>query len=141
MRAIPGVIIASVLKDGLYFTTGGQNGLKRLSERLMEVEERYADKQRGVVAQALDIARSYLPVLETAAATVAELDAFASLAHLATSAPGSYVRPTLRPPGEGDIDLKQARHPVMEFQDDVTFIANDYYMHREEGRFHIITGE
>jgi DNA mismatch repair protein MSH2 len=48
-----------------------------------------------------------------------------SLAHLATSAPTPYVRPTLVE-GKGDIVITGARHPVMEFQDGMSFIANDY---------------
>lgn len=48
-----------------------------------------------------------------------------SLAHAAASAPIPYVRPGITPSGHGDILLKDARHPCLEMQDDIAFIAND----------------
>jgi DNA mismatch repair protein MSH2 len=93
-----------------------------------------------VVAQAVEIARSYAPVLEAATAFISELDAFSSMAHLAVSAPGGYVCPTLTPAGSGDVRVIGGRHPVMEMQEGVTFIPNDYVMERDASRFQIVTG-
>ena len=42
--------------------------------------------------------------------------------------------------GEGDIILKGCRHPCVEVQDDVSFIANDVSLLRATERFLIITG-
>ena len=42
--------------------------------------------------------------------------------------------------GEGDIILKGCRHPCMEMQDDVSFIANDVSLLRGRESFQIITG-
>ena len=39
---------------------------------------------------------------------------------------------SLYPPGVGDIVLKGARHPCLEMQDDVAFIANDVNLIRGE---------
>jgi DNA mismatch repair protein MSH2 len=65
-----------------------------------------------------------------------------------------YVRPTMLPP-EQTISLQKARHPCLEKQDDVQFIANDVIMNRgtthanystthllpsDTSRFIIITG-
>jgi len=58
------------------------------------------------------------------------------------------VRPTILPlDQEGDggcIELKDSRHPCVEAQDTVNFIANDVHLSRksdeEHARFHIITG-
>ena len=47
------------------------------------------------------------------------------MAHTALVAPSQYVRPTIVA-GGGSIDLLAARHPVMEFQEAVSFISNDY---------------
>lgn len=42
--------------------------------------------------------------------------------------------------GTGDLLLKEARHPCLEVQDDVNFIANDVEMVKEKSEFLIITG-
>ena len=42
--------------------------------------------------------------------------------------------------GEGDIVLLGCRHPCMEVQDGVSFIANDVYLLRDRESFLIITG-
>jgi DNA mismatch repair protein MSH2 len=62
------------------------------------------------------------------------------LAHVAVNAPAGYVRPRLTPSGTGDVILKQARHPCLELQDGVGFIANDVIMKRDDSSFQIITG-
>lgn len=140
LRAIPGTVITQVLKDGIYFTTSGAKGLRTLSERLMEVEAEYEREARTVVTEAVAIARSYTPVLEGAAALLGELDALASMAHLAVAAPGAYVVPTMTAAGSGDIVVRGGRHPVMEMLEGSTFIPNDYVMRREASRFVIVTG-
>lgn len=112
-----------------------------LADRLKELEEQYAVKSREIIAEAVGIAASYVPVLEVAAAAVSELDAYASMAAAAVSAPGgAYVRPRLTSAGTGDIVIRGARHPLMEHQEGVSFVANDYVMRRATSRFQIITG-
>jgi DNA mismatch repair protein MSH2 len=44
---------------------------------------------------------------------------------VSTCAGTPFVRPRLLPQGSGRIALKAARHPCMEAQDGVAFIAND----------------
>ena len=119
------VAVCAVLKDGVYFTTEGSHGLKALGRRIKEAEAAYEEKQKALVANAVDVARSYTPVLEMAAALISELDAFNGLAQVATGAPVPYVRPEVVD-GNGGIELRGARHPVMEFQENMTFIPNDY---------------
>ena len=48
-----------------------------------------------------------------------------SLAEAASSSPLGYVRPCVSDKGTGDIVLTGARHPCLEKQDDMSFIAND----------------
>ena len=50
----------------------------------------------------------------------------ASLAHVAVNAPVPYVQPVLSAMGSGDIDIRAARHPCVELQDNTNFIPNDY---------------
>lgn len=42
--------------------------------------------------------------------------------------------------GEGDIVLRGARHPCLEMQDEMAFIANDVSLLRKKDSFQIITG-
>lgn len=140
VRNIPNVRVCQVLKDGLHFTTEGTNGLKGFGQRLKDAEGAYNDKQVELVRKAVEIAQSYTPVIEAVAATISELDAFNCLAHVASTAPSQYVRPTLHAAGTSDTVLTGARHPVMEFQEAVSFIPNDYHLNRKTGRFHVITG-
>jgi len=212
VRAVPHGSICQVLKDGIYFTTAR---LKALADKLLAVEREYAACQQEVLGEGMKIARSYLPVIEAASARVAEIDALASMATLAASAPGGYVRPRISddgwrpaklpasasaaaaaaaPPAEEAaagaaagagagadagadeeedeealepalvkrdrrrVRVVRARHPVAEFMEDMSFIANDYSMDcapaegaegaaadaadaaDAAGRFHIITG-
>jgi DNA mismatch repair protein MSH2 len=40
-------------------------------------------------------------------------------------APVPYIRPVMCDRGKGDIILEGARHPCLELQENITFIAND----------------
>jgi len=55
----------------------------------------------------------------------------------ATSNP--YVKPTILDEGSGLLELKQARHPILE-RLGVDFIPNDLKLDRKEENFKIITG-
>ena len=56
-------------------------------------------EQAEVLDKAVDVARSFLPVLEAAAAKISELDALSGMAWVAASAPGGYVRPKISDDG------------------------------------------
>ena len=100
-----------------------------------------------------------MPVFESLHKVISELDVFQSLADLAHNAADVYVRPLLRPLGEGNIILRDCRHPVLEVsatmayfilfkmtnllaqaQPDMQFVANDIELTRDQSQFVIITG-
>ena len=56
---------------------------------------------------------------------LAQLDCLLSFSVAAVSAPIPYVRPKMHPEGTGVLKLTDLRHPCLELQDDVTYIAND----------------
>lgn len=92
------------------------------------------------MSEVVNVAASYCPVLERLAGVLAHLDVIVSFAHVSIHAPTSYVRPKMHTRGTGNTILKEARHPCMEMQDDVSFITNDVTLERGKSEFLIITG-
>lgn len=72
---------------------------------------------------------------------IAKLDVLTSFALVAANAPTPYVKPTLQVAEAGVLKLKQARHPILEVQDNISFIPNDVSMDRNGITFYIITGK
>lgn len=127
----------STQKNGVYFTTNHLASLRRDHDQL---SQSYNRTQSSLVAEVVTVAASYVPVLESLAGIVSHLDVIVSFAHASVHAPTSYIRPTIHERGTGDTILKEARHPCMEAQDDITFITNDVELRRDSSRFLIITG-
>ena len=136
---IPGYREIKTVKAGVVFTT---NKLRGLNEELHELQDEYDEKAKQFLKQAVSCAVSYLPVIELATVVLSELDVFVSLGHSAAYAMGGeYCRPKMTALGKnGNIKLKQARHPCMEALDNMNFIPNDYELDRETSRFVIVTG-
>lgn len=127
----------STQKNGVYFTTSTLQSLRREHDQL---SSSYNRTQSSLVSEVVTVAASYTPVIESLASIIAHLDVIVSFAHLSVHAPTSYVRPKMYARGTGDTILKEARHPCMECQDDVSFITNDVELKRDSSRFLIITG-
>lgn len=127
----------STQKNGVYFTTKDMQDMRREHDIL---SENYNRTQSGLVAEVVNVAGSYCPVIEKLAGVLAHLDVIISLAHVSVHAPTTYVRPKMHPRGQGNTILKEARHPCMEMQDDIQFITNDVSLIRGSSEFLIITG-
>lgn len=127
----------STQKNGVYFTTTHMTQMRREFDQL---SENYNRTQSGLVSEVVNVAASYCPVIEKLAGVLAHLDVIVSFAHVSVHAPTAYVRPKLHPRGTGNTILKEARHPCMEMQDDISFITNDVSLIRDESEFLIITG-
>ncbi|ORY10211.1 DNA mismatch repair protein MSH2 [Clohesyomyces aquaticus] len=127
----------STQKNGVYFTTTTLQSLRREFDQL---SENYNRTQAGLVGEVVTVASSYIPVLEKLAGVLAHLDVIVAFAHVSVHAPTSYVRPKMHPRGTGNTVLKEARHPCMEAQDDISFITNDVTLDRTSSSFLIITG-
>lgn len=56
---------------------------------------------------------------------IAQLDCLLSFAIAAESAPRPYVRPQMFAEGFGTLELRELRHPCLELQEDVIYVAND----------------
>ncbi|KAI8938464.1 MutS-like protein [Plenodomus lindquistii] len=127
----------STQKNGVYFTTSTLQDKRREFDQLSDT---YNRTQSGLVNEVVSVASSYVPVVEKLAAVLAHLDVIVAFAHVSVHAPTSYTRPTMHPRGTGNTVLKEARHPCLEMQDDVSFITNDVALVRDESEFLIITG-
>ena len=105
-----------------------------------QLSDNYNRTQAGLVNEVVSVASSYVPVIEKLAAVLAHLDVIVAFAHVSVHAPSAYTRPTMHPRGTGNTILKEARHPCMEMQDDISFITNDVSLVRDKSEFLIITG-
>lgn len=81
----------------------------------------------------LILVAGYLGPLALLNNQLAKLDCLVSFAVAAVSAPIPYVRPRMHSEGSGLLKLVDLRHPCLELQEDVTFIANDVYF--KQGTF------
>ncbi|KAK0905569.1 MSH2 protein [Friedmanniomyces endolithicus] len=127
----------STQKNGVFFTTTNMTNYRREFDQL---SENYNRTQSGLVNEVVQVAASYSSVIEKLAGILAHLDVIVSFAHVSVHAPTSYVRPKIHARGTGNTILKEARHPCMEMQDDISFITNDVSLVRGESEFLIITG-
>ncbi|KAF7348478.1 DNA mismatch repair protein 2 [Mycena venus] len=147
-----------MVKAGLYFTT---KNLRSLAEDYKDYTEKYERAQRTLVKEVVNIAckiilfmfkppvaililnlmtATYTPVLESLDNVIAHLDVILSFAHVSVNAPEPYVKPKVTQRGTGNLVLRDARHPCLEVQDDVSFIPNDIEMVKDKSEFQIITG-
>lgn len=128
----------STVKAGIHFST---EKLKEIANETGVLQKEYDKQQSTLVKEIVSITLTYSPVLEKLSLVLANLDVLCSFAHASSYAPIPYIRPTLHGlDSERKTRLIGSRHPVLEMQDDVTFIANDVDLENDTGNFLIITG-
>ncbi|CAH3191846.1 unnamed protein product, partial [Porites evermanni] len=124
-------------KDGIRCNN---SALRQLNEQFQGYKETYNDVQSKLANEVIKVAGGYSEPMQMMSDIIAQIDALISFAHVSANAPIPYVRPKITPKGEGHMKLEMARHPCLEVQDDVAFIANDITLERGEKEFLIITG-
>lgn len=129
--------IIDTARGGIRFTT---EALKDLNEQYKALKESYEEQQKEIVKDIVRVASGYSSPLLNLNYAIALLDVFVSLAEVATNSPSEYVRPKMYPENDRILKLTELRHPCLECQDDVTFIANDIDMKGGETNMCIITG-
>jgi DNA mismatch repair protein MSH2 len=151
----------------VYFST---KELEQLGTKKKDLMMEYEEKQRDIVCKAMVVAASYVPVLERASMTLSELDVLASFAYVAAYSSNGYCRPEMTDGEEDGLgievsysstercdsslwfskhnisflvntfQLTGARHPCVELQDDMNFIANDFNLVFGASSFLLVTG-
>ena len=66
-----------------------------------------------------------MPPIKAISAIIATLDVLNSFALAAASANQTYVRPEMLPSDAQELRLVQCRHPCLETQEGINYIAND----------------
>lgn len=135
------------VKSGVFFTT---ERLRSLSQDFTDLFHEYNNKQKELIREILTIVLTYQNVFLTLSLKLANIDVLSSFANVAIFAPSPFVRPKLHELAPSadckefqyrKISLEESRHPVLEVQDDVSFIANDINLANVlDSPFAIITG-
>jgi DNA mismatch repair protein MutS len=113
--------------------------LKELEAKVLSAEDRILSLEREIFSDLRAYAATQADRIKQAAAAVAELDVFATLANVAIE--NRYKRPRFSDSGEMRIDA--GRHPVIEKlseRDAVRFVPNDLYLNPSNKYIAVITG-
>ena len=111
--------------------------LNELESKILTAEEKLVGLEYELFLQIRDELARNIQRLQKTASVIATLDVIASLATVADDM--NYVRPIVD--NEGEIDIKEGRHPVIEKMiDSGSFVANDTYLNGDADRLSIITG-
>lgn len=129
--------VVSSSKGGIKFQN---TEIKNLSMVYQSLVDQYQENCVEIISKVLQVVLTYSPVFEEAHELISSMDVIAAFADASNSSIIPYTRPTLYPCGEGSTVLKQSRHPILESQPDMNFIANDVSLVRDECHFIIITG-
>ncbi|MGN0171275.1 MAG: DNA mismatch repair protein MutS [Acutalibacteraceae bacterium] len=110
--------------------------LKELEARVLGAKDRVVALEYQVFTEVRQTVAEQLHRIQFTAQAIARLDVLCSFAE--TAVKQQYVRPVVDMSGE--IRIKNGRHPVVEFLQDVPFVPNDTYLNDREDRIAVITG-
>lgn len=126
------------LKGGVRFTN---DALENLNQDFLQAKTGYEEQQESIVDEVIKVALGYLGSFTRLNNTIAELDCLLSFAIAAVSAPTPYIKPKMSDQSPRTLNLTGMRHPCLELQEDIQFIANDVDFKEEETNMYIITGK
>ncbi len=109
--------------------------LKEKESQILGAEEKIVAIEYNIFTKLTEDISKHITDIQHAAKNIALLDFYSSLAHIAHE--NNYIRPRIDT--TGIIDIKDARHPVVEKMTD-SYITNDIYLDTEKNRLMIITG-
>src|SRR5256885_5082026 len=110
--------------------------LKQYEAKVLEAEEKMLEIERRLFAELRSAIAAEAKRIRQTSLALAEIDVLLSLAHIAASR--DYCCPQLDESGE--IELIEARHPVVEQQEGERFVPNDLFLNREGHSILLLTG-
>jgi DNA mismatch repair protein MutS len=110
--------------------------LRELDAAIAGAHARQLRLEGDLYAALLERLAARVDDLLAAADALAHIDAFVSLAQIASER--GYVRPSFVT--GSTIDIVDGRHPVVEALLGSSFVPNDLHLHEDEGRFVVLTG-
>jgi DNA mismatch repair protein MutS len=110
--------------------------LRELDAAIAGAQARQLRLEAELYAALLERLATRVDALLAAADALAHLDAFVSLAQVATER--GYVRPTFV--ATSTVDIVDGRHPVVEALLGSSFVPNDLHLHETDDRFVVLTG-
>lgn len=112
--------------------------LKEYEDKILNAEDKLIALEMELYDKLLQELLPYIPVLQSNALKVAQLDVLASFANSATRE--QWIRPDVD--ASSVLEIKGGRHPVVEalLPPHESFIPNDSYLDVESEQIHLITG-
>lgn len=110
--------------------------LKEMEQKILGAKDRLLALETELFAEIRQSLLGCTDRLQSDGAKIAELDAYVSLAEVASN--NGYCRPTLN--AEGRIHIVNGRHPVIERAIREPFVPNDVTLDNGENRLLILTG-
>ncbi len=110
--------------------------VKQLESRIIGAQDKLIALEYNLFVAIRDEAAKYMESIKRTADAVARLDAIWSLSVVAYR--NSYVCPQISV--DGEIDIREGRHPVVELLSDTAFVPNDTKLDIKDNRCAIITG-
>ena len=111
--------------------------LKKIEYEILGANEKIIALEAQLFSEVRDFIAARLDLIQQTAGAIASVDVLCSYA--AAAIEYNYTRPLMA--GDGTIEIKDGRHPVVEkMVNDVLFTPNDVYLDRKSSRLIIITG-
>jgi DNA mismatch repair protein MutS len=110
--------------------------LKQYEAKVLEAEEKMLEIERRIFTELRSAIAGEAKRIRQTSLALAEIDVLLALAHIAASR--NYCRPQLDDSGE--VELIEARHPVVEAQEGERFVPNDLFLDREGHSILLLTG-
>ncbi len=130
LRSKKNYIPLETRKDGVRFTLPE---MKSLSRGYSQAMSSYRSTQAIIESKSIEVAATFLPLFTSIGDIASSLDVLLAFAHISSHAEPQYIRPTILPSSSGILSMRQARHPCLEVQAGVSFIANDIELSQHVG--------